>query len=166
MKTAPATAQAWYREPWPWLLAAVPIATVFAGFITLWLAIETHDGLVAEDYYKQGLAINQDLKRQHAAESLGLSAQFRQDDSRAVLTLSANSPRPPAVVMRLTHPTRIDLDRSIILRPIGPGVYEAALETPLAGQWKLSVEDQDRSWRLDGVWNSTQSGPAGLRPGL
>ena len=29
----------WYREPWPWLLASIPFATVIAGGFTLSLAI-------------------------------------------------------------------------------------------------------------------------------
>ncbi|RPI42555.1 MAG: hypothetical protein EHM59_17550, partial [Betaproteobacteria bacterium] len=49
----------WYREPWPWLLMAAPAAAVLAGAVTLALAIQSYDGLVAEDYYKQGLAVNQ-----------------------------------------------------------------------------------------------------------
>jgi len=37
---------------------AGPAAVIVAGFFTMALAFRTEDGLVAEDYYKQGLAIN------------------------------------------------------------------------------------------------------------
>ena len=56
----------WYREPWPWILMSVPATAVVAGIITLWLAVSSADGLVAEDYYKQGLAINRVIEREEA----------------------------------------------------------------------------------------------------
>ena len=60
-------ARPWYREPWPWILMAGPFTVVVAGMITLWLALESSDGMVADDYYKRGLAINQTLSRERLA---------------------------------------------------------------------------------------------------
>jgi len=42
----------WYREPWPWVLIAIPLLTVIASAITLWLAVSRPDYLVIgpEDY--------------------------------------------------------------------------------------------------------------------
>ena len=69
MASLPETApRPWYREPWPWILMAGPAVVVVAGFFTLWLAVSTSDGLVVEDYYKQGLAINRVFAREDAAE--------------------------------------------------------------------------------------------------
>ena len=39
----------WYREPWPWVLIAIPLLTVIACGITLWLAISHPDYIVVED---------------------------------------------------------------------------------------------------------------------
>ena len=58
-------AKPWYREPWPWLLMAGPVAVVLAGIATTVLAVTTFDGLVADDYYKQGLGINRVIARVH-----------------------------------------------------------------------------------------------------
>ena len=63
----------WYREPWPWLLMAGPAAVVVAGFATLWLAVSSNDGLVADDYYKQGLAINQTLQREALTRGMAIN---------------------------------------------------------------------------------------------
>jgi hypothetical protein len=38
----------WYREPWPWVLIAIPLLTVIASFVTLWLALSHPDYLVVE----------------------------------------------------------------------------------------------------------------------
>lgn len=36
----------WYREPVMWLAVAIPLATVIAGFTTLWLAGRAPDTVV------------------------------------------------------------------------------------------------------------------------
>ncbi|MFO1375721.1 MAG: hypothetical protein U1F14_01770 [Steroidobacteraceae bacterium] len=38
----------WYREPMMWLVVAIPLATVVAGFTTLWLASRNPDTIVAD----------------------------------------------------------------------------------------------------------------------
>ena len=53
----------WYREPWPWLLMAGPLVVVAASLASAWIAVKSDDGVVADDYYKQGLAINRKLPR-------------------------------------------------------------------------------------------------------
>ena len=45
----------WYRQLWPWLLISGPAAVLIAGAVTTWIAFASADGLVAEDYYKQGM---------------------------------------------------------------------------------------------------------------
>ena len=77
----------WYREPWPWILMSVPATAVVAGIITLWLAVSSADGLVAEDYYKQGLAINRVIEREEAAQRLGLTASVAPVPGRLELRL-------------------------------------------------------------------------------
>ena len=48
----------WYREFYVWLVIFFPVLAIVAGFYTLKLAIESDDGLVEDDYYKQGIEIN------------------------------------------------------------------------------------------------------------
>ena len=90
-------ASPWYREPWPWLLMAGPGAVVVAGFYTLWLAVKSDDGLVADDYYKRGLAINQTLTRTTRAGQLALGARVEFDAAaaRVRVTLSGAGRLPP-----------------------------------------------------------------------
>jgi hypothetical protein len=44
----PAPPRPWYREPRPWILMAGPAAAVVAGAVTLWLALASADGIVAD----------------------------------------------------------------------------------------------------------------------
>ena len=96
-------AKPWYREPWPWLLMAGPCVVIVAGFFTLWLAITSDDGLVADDYYKRGLAINQTLSRALRAEQLALGARvvLGADGARARVTLTGTGVLPEYLRLRL-----------------------------------------------------------------
>jgi hypothetical protein len=75
----------WYRHRWPWLLMSGPAVVVVAGIFTAWLAISRADALVADDYYKQGKAINKDLRRDHEAQRLGAAIGIGYDPAAAVL---------------------------------------------------------------------------------
>ena len=147
-----AVAKSWYREPWPWLLMAGPVTVIIAGFVTLWLAIRSDDGLVADDYYKRGLAINQTLSRAQLAAKLDLSARitFGADVRRVRATVAGNSALPDALRLRLVHPTRAVADQSIMLHAVTPGVYAGDLMAPVAGRRVVMLEDMARTWRLAG----------------
>lgn len=136
----------WYREPWPWLLMAGPAAALLAGAATLWLAVASADGLVADDYYRQGLAINKVLAREEAARRLGLSAKVDLREGRLVVILHGQNPE--ALLVHLAHATRAGHDLRLRLAPAGEGRYEAELPPLPAGRWRIVVEDPRSSWRI------------------
>lgn len=144
----------WYREPWPWILMAGPFVVVVAGFITLWLAIKTNDGMVDNDYYKRGLAINHTLYREKLASTLGLHGklELNQDHTRAILKLSAASDRslPPVLQLHVIFPAKAGKDQMVRLQPVGRGLYQGYLSPPTPGKWQLILEDAAKSWRLNG----------------
>ncbi|MFN7085713.1 MAG: FixH family protein [Burkholderiales bacterium] len=156
--TPSAGTRPWYREPWPWLLMAGPALVVVASMVTLWLAITSDDGLVADDYYKRGLAINQELTRDRNAAAHGYRAVLGWDAAtgRLRVTLEGKGPLPPTLQLRLLHPTRAGFDRQIPLAALAPGVYEATVAAPGAGRWLVTMEDESRSWRLTGEWRIPQ----------
>lgn len=139
-------AKPWYREPWPWLLMAAPAAAVLAGAVTLWLALSTSDGLVAEDYYKRGLAINQDLRREAAARARGIEASVALQDAH--LRVRLTGPAPQALRARLVHATRSGHDLQLLLERAADGGYEALLPPLPAGRWQVVLEDPGREWRI------------------
>ncbi len=53
----------WWQYPLVWMVIAGPAVVVVAGFATLWLALRTPDPVVAGDYYRRGIEINQTLVR-------------------------------------------------------------------------------------------------------
>ncbi|AMO24759.1 hypothetical protein GCM10027034_08940 [Ramlibacter solisilvae] len=56
----------WWKHGQVWLLISGPAAVVVAGVVTMWLAVSSPDPVIAEDYYRQGLEINQQLARERA----------------------------------------------------------------------------------------------------
>jgi hypothetical protein len=148
--SATQSTQPWYREPWPWLLVAGPAAVVVAGIVTAWIAVTHEDGLVADDYYKQGLAINQVIRRDVAAVALGVRARIMVGETGVRAYLSGHGKLPDSLVLRLVHPTRTGLDRKVPLVAKGEGWYEGALPEIGAGRWRVTLEDSAEGWRLGG----------------
>jgi hypothetical protein len=135
----------WYKEPWPWILMAPPAAAVLAGIATIWIAVATSDGLVAEDYYKQGLALNKVIAREERARELGISASIQVSAGRIRVLLEGAA--PPALFVHLAHRTRAGFDQRLRLARVG-AAYEAEW-TPLApGGWRATIEDPQGDWRI------------------
>src|SRR5574343_773764 len=126
----------WYKQRWPWLLIAGPATVVVAGIVTVWLAIVSNDGLVTDDYYKQGLAVNQQLQRQHEAGSLGLSADVMRSGLgvRLLVTSKDGVDLPPEVTVKLAHPTRAGQDQLVKLTQEGQGFYSGKLAVEIEGR--------------------------------
>ncbi len=141
----------WYMHRWPWILMAGPAVVVVAGIVTAWIAMTTSDGLVADDYYKQGLAVNQMLARNDAAAAMQLEARLRLADGRIELRLTsrARAPLPPRVRVMLAHPTRSGLDQRLTLAGEG-GIYAGSPAALGAGRWQVVIEDEAGTWRMGG----------------
>ena len=144
----------WYRQRWPWLLMLGPATVIVAGAITVWLAIASEDGLVSDDYYKRGLAINRTIERTALAEALGLRAVVDvAANGVAQVTLAAASDatlaETSALRLTLAHPTRAGHDVQATLSRVAPGRYAGSIAAAAPGRWRVIVES-DR-WRLPAV---------------
>ncbi len=151
----------WYREPWPWILMAGPAVVVVAGFITAWFAYASNDGLVEDDYYKEGLAINQRIERDLHATTLGISANVmlggESKEIRLFLSSTEGAQLPSELVFRLMHPTHSGADEQVRLQVSGDGFYAGALAHAISGRWHVVVEEPNGQWRLTGKWNVNES---------
>ncbi len=141
----------WYREPWPWAIIGSLSVVVAACFVTLGLAIWSYDGLVEDDYYKKGLAINQTLARAARSEELLLTASLSllpDGTVRMVLnTPDATFIAPDEVQLKLVHPRFPAQDRHAMLQRVGDNAFNGAV-TPLSdGRWRVILESDE--WRLD-----------------
>jgi len=135
----------WYKEPWPWMVMAPPAAAVLAGIATICIAVAGADGLVAEDYYKQGLALNKVIAREERARELGITARIRMSEGRIRVRLEGAA--PPALFVHLAHRTRAGFDQRLRLPRLGDA-YEAEVAPLAPGGWRVWIEDPQGSWRI------------------
>lgn len=136
----------WYRHRWPWIIMSGPAAVLVAGAITTWIAFASADGLVAEDYYKQGLAINKVIAREEAARQLGVSVQVSFTAEKISVELKGEA--PAALFVHLAHGTRAGYDQRLRLARTAQGAYEGARPELPAGRWKMAIEDPQGRWRI------------------
>lgn len=141
----------WYKEPWPWILMAGPLVVIIAGLATAWLAVRSSDGLVSEDYYKQGLVAGETLARNDHAAALGISAgiSMTRETMRIRLAAQDGFEMPPSLLVLLSHPTRAGLDQKLVLQR-GVDGYQGEMLLPSSGHWIVVVEDDAKTWRLTG----------------
>lgn len=150
----------WYRQFWPWFLLALPAAAVVAGITTLLIASYDPDGIVVDDYYKQGLAINQDLDRDHKAAALRLRAQVqvRPTGTVRIALHGLSTERVAALHVYLLHPTKAGRDQHLIAQRGADGNFHGTLQTLEPAHWYLMIEPMDQGWRLNGrlAWPRSQ----------
>ena len=142
--------QPWYRQFWPWFLIALPGTVVVAAFYTLYIANRHADDLVVDEYYKEGLAINRELSRQHRAETLGISASLRREQNRLLAKIEGPVYESQLRLV-LSHPIEAERDLTLPLAREGEKLYAVTLPTQLEGRWHWIIDAGDGSeWRLDG----------------
>ena len=124
---------------------AGPAAVVVAGALTAWIAYSTRDGLVADDYYKRGLAINKELRKEDAARKSGIALLIFREEG--VLRIKVDGDSPAALFVQLIHTTREGNDVRLRLARVGDA-YEAVLPALAPGHWRAIVEDPQGRWRI------------------
>jgi hypothetical protein len=125
----------WYREPWAWLLFFPPAVAVVAGTITTVIAFKTFDGVVSDDYYRQGLAINRTLDRDARARERGLSAelQFNPAGDRVRVTMAGDATSDRPLHLQLVRAARSGDDQDVTLVQ-DSGAYRPLRSSPSRGR--------------------------------
>ena len=145
--------QPWYRNPMVWMVIFFPSLAVVAGIITIFIAANTEDGLVVDDYYKQGLQINQVISHDKMAQQLGLSAFADLNAHSGEVSVKLSSKQAleltEEITFKLIHRTRSGQDQVTVLSRIGDTTeYRGYLKPPIiAGRWSVQILSQD-VWRL------------------
>lgn len=143
----------WYKQFWPWFLIFFPATAVIAGIATIILAVQSDDGLVKDNYYKAGLAINQTLELKQKARELNLSANVNLDKLTQTITLklAGEISKPPRLTMQFAHATRANNDQTVTLF-LSPDKrsYTGRIKKTKSGNWITILEPEKKDWRLNG----------------
>ena len=160
----------WYKQFWPWFLIGLLGSSVTFSLVYLALSIHYFDGTVAQDYYKEGLAINEQIAKQEHAQRLGLAATLRADPLTGDIVVDlAGERRPEELVLKLIFPTESQRDRTLTLEHVHGGRYVTMVDEPLRYRWYLHLqpsEGQDAEWRLTGEARFPSEDEIALAPGL
>ncbi len=142
----------WYQEPFVWVLIIIPFTAVVMGFLILYYSITSKDGLVDNDYYQDGLQINEVLDRDAAARKYGLDAQMKVDykNEAVAVKLAARSltTLPPVIQVTWMYATHSGFDQKTELDGGVHGNYQGRLPKLPPGHWYVQMEAGD--WRLLG----------------
>ncbi|XOV87181.1 MAG: FixH family protein [Pseudomonadota bacterium] len=143
---------AWYRQPWPWVLIAIPFSAVAFGIVMFSMAMLHPDDLVVDNYYKDGMAINVQRDMDARAVALGVAAEsVSLDEAGAVFRITGVD--DASVQLDLHHVTDQARDVSILLSLGTDGLYRTLAPVAIppmdaAGIWYLELHGMDGNWRL------------------
>lgn len=149
----PPTKSLWYKNPMVLMVIAIPLTSVVVSFTFLGIAIHSFDGVVVDDYYRQGKEINRLMLRDETATRLGLVADVGLNGDQVVATLSSAQPIdwPQSIEFGILHPTQNGRDHKLLLtRHTADArtdqVYQADLPSFSAGEWIVQLTTP--TWRL------------------
>ena len=143
--SSPGNNVSWYRQRWPWILIAGPLTVVVACIATTVIAVRSDDGVVAGDYYKRGLLVNQRLPKDgvitpHYAATVALGAR----GDIAVRPETGNA-QGDFLRVSLYHPGS-GWRETLSLRRNADGDFAGVLSQARPGRWIVAVESAD--WPL------------------
>ncbi len=138
----------WYREPWAWLVFALPFSAVVAGIGTYIIANTDPDTLVVGDYYKKGKSINLEVGKVKTAQKLGMRFALKLTNNELVIKPTGIEKVFSLLNVNFVHPTLADKDFYLSLTPDGNGYFRHQFSKPVSGKWKLTLSSFQNNWKI------------------
>jgi len=145
--------QPWYKQFWPWFLLALPGAAVIASMHMLFVAAKGADQLVRQDYYKEGLAINERIAQVNRAKELGV--QLRMSfvaDTGSINLASSKLDKEMPLTVEIIHPHYQQSDQVITLKSLDGLNWRGDLSALPEGRRYIWVYQGDQ-WMVKGEFN-------------
>ncbi|VAW55137.1 hypothetical protein MNBD_GAMMA06-2028 [hydrothermal vent metagenome] len=153
------TSKPWHKYPLVWMMLFIPFSAVIMGVVMIWLAIDTDDGLVADDYYKQGLVINDVISLDKKSAELKLEAIIEFDNSAKVIKVQFDKGLlenyPETLQLSFQHATHANSDVVVTLNHGIDSQYIGYLKKAISeGIWYFEVSAKDNAgddgsgWKL------------------
>jgi len=138
----------WYKQFWPWFLIFLPATAVVASITTFIIAQNNQPEMVSSNSYKEGLAINTNMKLQENAKQLGIKEKVIIGPTTFSLHLTGLNLPIEYIQLKLRHSTISQHDKNLKLVRISDGVFQAPFILPIAGKWYLTIHDPDNTWEI------------------
>ena len=155
----------WYKQFWPWFLITIPMVSMVLGGVIVYLAVTSENSMVSDDYYKEGKAINQSLKKSNLAKQLNLVAAIEVSEQSIRLNFKQALP-PDAAALKLDffHATMEDKDFFVMLTQNAQGTYSGELPQTLKGKWRVTLTPFDERWKISRQLSFPYAGEIILEP--
>ncbi|PIE42013.1 MAG: nitrogen fixation protein FixH [Gammaproteobacteria bacterium] len=154
MNTFATDTKPWYKQFWFWFVIGIPLISVVMGIALVYVASINKVSLVKEEWYKDGLAINQRIDKQLKAKELGLTADISLSrETGALMVTMPQLQDEPALILTLVHPTQEEKDETIELTRTPDQSYWAKTEANKKGFFYMQLTNPDNDWQLDGTIN-------------
>lgn len=146
----------WYKQFWPWFLIAIPGSSVVMGAIMISLALQDQGGLVRDDWYKEGMAINERLDQQKKAKTAGIKGFFSFASEENIISLRVDNIDPAqeaSLTLDLIHPTQKQRDIAVELVRTPQNTYFAKLDHTPAGFYYVQLRSAPGQWEIESQLN-------------
>ncbi len=141
----------WYKQFWLWFILTPLALLVMASFYLLFLAIVTSDGVIVDNYYKDGRGYVLRTEEDEFARNAQLDALLSiQGDKITVKLTGELAPMPEELTLYISHPTSQNFDITRTLTHRGLGQYTGDINSEVTGRRILQLQpvDSEQHWRL------------------
>ncbi|MGH1375512.1 MAG: FixH family protein [Alphaproteobacteria bacterium] len=137
------------KDKWILFYFIAFFATFFSvDALFVYLALNTHTGVIEERSYEKGLAYNEVLKRAETQPNLQEKVSYADGVLRWKIADVEGTPITKAsVTAEIIRQVQDGHDFNVTLDHQKNGIYETRLSLPLQGKWLA---------RLNSTWNNTQ----------
>ena len=139
-----------WKSPWVWGIGIIVVTTLVVNFTMITIGLNTHPGLVVDDFYAKGKAyLHEEVKRNEAEERLQWRMLLQPPNVPTINQLQQyqfilkdkrgepiNSAEVKLFAYRVNDASK---DFSIPMNEIRSGVYAAEIKFTLPGHWDLIV---------------------------
>lgn len=144
----------WYKEPYVWMLIGIPLSSVIVGTFFITISVINKDTLVRDNYYKDGLAYNQELQWDKKAKALDIRLEMQVNGNELHLqVINSRQVLPNTLKVTLGHPTIPTKDRESHLQLTTDKRYIGFIEPTEDGRYYLLIESLEQQWRIrNDIW--------------
>jgi hypothetical protein len=136
------------NNPVFWIMWLLPVATVFAGFATLAIALGGADRALPVAYHWEGEGLDRDFARARNAAGHGMQARLTVAGGTCSVTVIRAPREAAALELLLTHRQDAGLDRVVRLERSGPDSYRAACAGLVGDRWRIALGDSAGEWAI------------------
>lgn len=153
----------WYKQFWPWFVISIPLSSMIVAVFQVYFALNSPRDLVKDNYYKEGLGINQELSKKQLAQDLNIQAMLTIDNVSGDIVLQTSGVNDESLVLIFSHVASASKDFRVRLNKITEDQYRGSLINTISGNWNMSLESE-QDWQITGRLDLTASNRLNFTP--